>query len=166
MKKKALKINWERHCPPGFDVKLELSMFAGALIISCLWSLSYIASFLDAVHYLGEWERHIPYFYELLRKSFFCFPIALAFMLASVILNYAHYYSGSKSIYLMRRLPNRWELHRRSLELPILAAALTLISAAVLLFIYYGIYMLWINKHGYHLYANQLELLLKNWSVM
>ncbi|MBR5490728.1 MAG: hypothetical protein IKV79_05600 [Oscillospiraceae bacterium] len=165
MKKQRSKINWERHTPPGFDYETERSLFIAALIISVLWSLSFFARFFDAVIYLGEWHN-APYFYELLGNAFFCFPIAIALMLSSIAINYAHYHSGSKSIYLMRRLPNRWERHRRCIEIPLASASITFLTAIIIVFIYYLIYMFWINKHGYHPYANQLKLLLENWRVM
>ncbi len=165
MKKSILKIKWEKHVPPGFEWETERGLFIAALVIACLWSMGFFINFSDAVHYAID-RNDVPYFYEVLGKSFFCFPIAIVFMLASIALNYAHYHSGSKSIYLMRRLPNGWELHRRSITVPLWSAAITLAAAVVLFFIYYGVYMLWISKHGYHPYANQLELLLKNWSVM
>ena len=165
MKKQRSKINWEKHTPPGFEYETELSIFFAALIISVLWSLSFFTRFSNVATYISEW-RGIPYFYELLGNAFFCFPIAIALMLSSIAMNYAHYHSGSKSIYLMRRLPNKWELHRRCIEIPLASAAITLLTAIIIFFIYYLIYMLWINKHGYHPYANQLKLLLENWRVM
>ena len=164
MKKRNLKINWEEHTPPGFDWRTERGMFIAALAISCLWSLGFLSRFSDAVHYVGD--EPAPYFYEVMDKAFLCFPIAIIFMLGSIAMNYAHYHSGSKSIYLMRRLPDPCERHRRCITVPLWSAAITLAAAIALFFIYYGIYMAWITKHGYHPYANQLELLLKNWSVM
>ena len=164
MKKRALKINWEKHTPPGLDWETERGLFIAAFVISCLWSLGFFLRFSDAVHYVED--TPVPYFYEVLGNAFFCFPIAMAFMLVSIALNYSHYHSGSKSIYLMRRLPDPWERHRRCLTVPLWSAVITLLAAMVLFFLYYGAYMLWTTKHGYHPFANQLELLLKNWSVM
>ena len=164
MKKQRSKINWEKHTPPGFDYETERSIFVAALIISILWSLGFFSRFLDEVHYVNV--APTPYFYEVLGNAFFCFPIAIALMLSSIAMNYAHYHSGSKSIYLMRRLPNRWERHRRCIEIPLASAAITLLTAILIFFIYYFFYMFWINKHGYHPYANQLKLLLENWRVM
>lgn len=165
MKKRALKINWEKHVPPGFDWEMEKWLFTAVYVISCLWSLLFFVRFTEAATFAGE-RNSIPYFYEVLGKSFFCFPIAIAFMLISIAMNYAHYHSGSKSIYLMRRLPDPWERHRRCITVPLWSAAISILTACALFFIYYGVYMSWITKHGWHPYANQLELLLKNWSVM
>ena len=165
MKKRALKINWAKHTPPGFDWETERGLFIGALGIACFVSFFFFVNLSDAAHYALD-RNSAPYFYEVLGKSFLCFPIAIAIMLGSIAMNYAHYHAGSKSIYLMRRLPDPWERHRRCITVPLWAAAITLAAAIVLFFVYYGIYMAWITKHGYHPYANQLELLLKNWSVM
>ena len=41
----------------------------------------------------------------------------------------------------MRRLPDPWELHRRCLTLPLLAAGLSLLCGAAFFFLYFGIYL-------------------------
>ena len=53
--------------------------------------------------------------------------------LALGVVRYTYYYQGSRSIYLMRRLPDRWELWRRTLEWPLVLAVLLALLAAILL---------------------------------
>ena len=64
----------------------------------------------------------------------------LLFLPFWVGLHYAHYYRGSKSIYLMRRLPDRTLLHRQCWTLPLLALGLTLLVLVLLPALYYLIY--------------------------
>ena len=57
-------------------------------------------------------------------------------------MNYASFRQGSKNIYLMKRLPSRWELHRRCILLPALGMVGSLVMGFTLLMIYFAIYML------------------------
>lgn len=79
---------------------------------------------------------------------------------AFIIHYYSYYRQGSKSIYLMKRLPNRFEMHRRALVLPILMCIAFLIMAFITTLIYFGLYLLitpnecllpnqWQNLWGY-----------------
>ena len=65
----------------------------------------------------------------------------------------------------MRRLPNKWELHRRCLTAPIMAAAITVVIGIILFFVYYAFYELLVPEK-FHPYANQLKLLWENWKLM
>lgn len=56
----------------------------------------------------------------------------LAAMLVQVGRHYAWHTRGSMSIYLMKRLPDRWELHRRCWTVPVLAALMELVLFAVM----------------------------------
>lgn len=56
--------------------------------------------------------------------------VAIGLVLLAVK-NYTSFWQGSKSIYFMRRLPDKWELHRRCLRLPLLG----LLACAVLMFL-------------------------------
>ena len=81
-------------------------------------------------------------FVEILENDLQTFYVYCIFLLAVVIRNYLYYYQGSKSIYLMRRLPNRMELHRRAWVLPLLAIAATLFFTFVVLVFYFEVYMI------------------------
>jgi uncharacterized membrane protein YqhA len=89
------------------------------------------------------------------------FLILALCMLALIVYHYAYHYQGSKSIYLMKRLPNRWEMHRRCITLPLLAALICLIAAIAFLLIYFGIYMVFTPKECLTLGQWQ-----KIWSVL
>ncbi len=164
MKKQALKTKTERLFPVGFEWQTELSMFAAALTWSSLWGIIGFYNRLSVAFDHIENGGDMLQFYEVLGNAIFWFPIAAAFMLVSIALHYAHHQSGSKSIYLMRRLPDRWELHRRCLTVPIAAVIVCAAIAAALFFIFYWSYMLLTPEEL--LRPGQLELVLKYWSVM
>jgi len=62
--------------------------------------------------------------------------------LSHVIVHYQYHHRVSKSIYTMKRLPNRWELHRRCWSLPLCCFAAVLLTGFLLLLVYYAVYLL------------------------
>ena len=81
-------------------------------------------------------------FIDLVEYAFLGFFLAITLALAFGLYHYAFHHQGSKSIYLMRRLPNGFELHRRCWTVPV-AAALIIAAAMVLTFLFYfAIYLL------------------------
>lgn len=79
---------------------------------------------------------------DLSRFTMMGFCILVLFLLALIPVNYSAFYRGSKSIYVMRRLPNRWELGRRCAALPLLSAGGTLALMGLLTLLYYALYLL------------------------
>ena len=72
------------------------------------------------------------------------FSVFTLLFLGAVIVafvNYSGFRNGSKSVYLMRRLPNKWEYHRRCLALPLLAILAGLVSIPILLGLFYALYL-------------------------
>lgn len=72
----------------------------------------------------------------------YCFLCFLVYLAAQVVRNYRSHYTGSMSIYTMRRLPDKWELHRRCWTVPVLAALGALAMMAVLAGVYYWMYLM------------------------
>lgn len=84
--------------------------------------------------------RTVPPFLSLYLRGLVCFPSCGLVMLGSAVQNYLGHFQGSRSIYLMRRLPQRWELARRCLGEPALCLAGCLavyVLTGVTCFIYY-----------------------------
>lgn len=54
----------------------------------------------------------------------------------------AHRANGSRSDYLMRRLPDRWEFVRRCCAMPCVFAAASVVTFVVMISIFYAVYML------------------------
>lgn len=71
---------------------------------------------------------------------FFLFLLVFAAALVTIGRNYARFWQGSKSIYLMRRLPDRWELHRQCLTLPLLSILAGLLLVGLLLPLFFWVY--------------------------
>ncbi len=165
MKKQVSKAKWERLFPPGFDWENERSLFIGLLSGASAWCLlGFWARIGYALGQLKDSTAVMRPFYEVMGNGLFFFPIFIAIMLAAIIMHYAHHHIGSKSIYLMRRLPQKWELHRRCLSFPLISATVAAFVAVVLFFICYGIYM---AVSPEHLRADsQLRLLIENWNIM
>ena len=59
-----------------------------------------------------------------------------------VIYYYLYHYQGSKMMYLMKRLPDRWDIHRRCWTFPVCGAVITVVWMKILEMIYYGIYII------------------------
>ena len=72
------------------------------------------------------------------------FVYLMAIILLLTIFHYLYYYHGSKSIYLMKRLPNRSEIHRRSLSLPLILVAACVVVIVLLTAACCGWYYLWV----------------------
>ena len=145
------KLSLERYAPPGVNLKTERNLFICGMVAALLWSFSFFNSF---SRYKGQLYYHrgdeailregavMEDFVVVLDKSLLGF-LLLAFCLIMVaVYHYAYHYQDSKSIYLMRRLPDNMELHRRCLTLPAAAIVIALLTAFVLLLIYYAVYML------------------------
>ena len=89
---------------------------------------------------LWENARMIPFF-QLLDKSLFGYLVVAMGMLAMAGYSYSYFYRGSRSIYLMRRLPDVRELPRRCLVVPGVGILICGVSALLNGALYYGIYI-------------------------
>ncbi len=144
-------IDLSRHLPCGFPAKMEQKALGGVLgaAIGLTVPLAVRISNAkgDLYTYRGSKKVLIdgmmmPNFIDLVEHAFLGFFIAMLLALAFALYHYAFHYQGSKSIYLMHRLPNRFELHRRCWTVPV-AAALIIAAVMVLTFLFYfAIYLL------------------------
>ena len=153
MKRKIDMEKFEKYTPPGIDFAKQLKMCLIGLGAAFGWSWSYLAKYLTARSNLYETtlrgrvlreDAVMPGFYQLLHDGLDSFDGFLMFyivMLGMLVYHYFYYYQGSKSIYLMRRLPDRWEMHRRSITLPFAAIIVGVITQLALWCLYYGIYL-------------------------
>ena len=141
-----------RNLPPGYEFKNEVKAvsvsFAGGVIISLFgFFIEYSSArqFLylqtGTVRILDE-NAVMPDFVYILggKLNILLILAGLAFVISSAI-HYAYFHSGSKSFYLMLRLPHRFELHKRSMLIPLIYALMFLLAAAILLLVYYAAYM-------------------------
>lgn len=145
------RFDWARYAPVGLDLGVEKGFFLGSLVVAQLASFSrfptillhtYDAIWMDKENKVLYPEIRIMTFGQMLDRSLTWFFLLAAAMLLFVAHHYAYHYQGSKSIYLMRRLPDGRELHRRCWTLPLLAAAASIGLALVNLAVYFALYML------------------------
>jgi len=148
-----MRIDWKRYLPLGLDGINEKRAWIIGMVASLLWSMLFLLRYSNAYSYLYYWnnartERILVEgammrpFPDLMVGLMTGFWMLAMYMLGVGVYFYMYHYRDSKSIYLMRRLPDRWELHRRCLTVPVLAAVASLLSSLVLTGIYYGIYIL------------------------
>ncbi len=145
-----MKIDVGRYVPPGVNYSRELKWIAAALIASAVYSLGFLISYIEkyrALFWTQDAEKGIikgatmPDFIDLIDYRLSGFTVVALCMVAVFIYHYLYHYQGSKSIYLMKRLPHRFELWRRCLALPVAGALFSLAAALILMMIYFGIYM-------------------------
>ena len=141
---------WKLHelVPPGVDREKHADrLYTGLLlstILSCMgfafsigihWKrIQNFTPTTDANYVLSECDFLSTLLFPLLGVSIFFGFVYVA--IAAIILAIS-YYRGfsqeSQSLYLMRRLPDRWEYHRRCWVQPLLSAAAELILFALLI---------------------------------
>ena len=83
----------------------------------------------------------MPAFAVILDDTMDGFLMFFWIMVVLIVMHYMTYYKESKSIYLMKRLPDKWELYRRSVVVPLVAILIQIITGAACLMLYYGIYL-------------------------
>ena len=153
MKRKINVKKLEKYTPPGIEFLSRLKYTLWYLGIAIGWSCTYLIKYMTArsnlyAHSLvGLVLREgavMPKFSMLIQEgvdSRYGFWGFYWLMLIMIVVNYLHYYQGSKSIYLMRRLPDKWELHRRNVIMPLVAIVIGALTQMALWMLYYGIYL-------------------------
>ena len=142
----------KQNSPPGINSKQQFHLFLFGNIISFIFSFfTFIAKYINAraelFSYTGsmririEGAIMIP-FRNLINLHFSGYYLVAVAMLCFIIYHYSYYRQNSMSIYLMKRLPNKWERHKRAITIPLLAAFATMgIFLATILF-FYNIYFI------------------------
>ena len=152
-----MRIDWNRWAPVGLDGGKEIKWIGFGLGFGALVAvITFFDHYYDALEKLywnmpaslaGMERKPIPGavmtpFAELLRGCETVFALVCAVMPFLAAYHYLHHRRGAKSIYLMRRLPRRWELHRRCLSLPALGLVSALGLLGLLGIVFYMIYLL------------------------
>ena len=136
--------------PVGYDAKEELSVFYIGTLISFLFGLGSFLLKLNNVISSLYWIKGsvkilkdgalMPHFTEILGKSLLPFAVLFLLCLSFILIHYEYHIRGSKSIYLMKRLPQNKELSKRIYTLPILNALSVLLAFLLTLGILFIIY--------------------------
>ena len=146
-----MKIDFRRNVPPGYNYKWELGFWCGGMVCAWLYSLGFFVRLLAYLDLLYGWNNAgqrvlligavMTDYSEVLDNALFGFVILAVCMVFLAVMHYLYHRQGSKSIYVMKRLPSAFEMHRRCLTLPALGASLSLLSAFFLMLIYFAIYV-------------------------
>lgn len=140
----------EHSVPPGANTAIIPRFMIIGYIISVLFSFSFWHRYFDKYWELFITENKVTVlsgvmmtdFSELYDGSMLAFAMFMLYSLVFAVHYYGYYRQGSKSIYLMKRLPSRLERHRRALTLPILMCVAFLVLAVITTLVYFGLYML------------------------
>ena len=142
MKKKLAKLT-----PPGSNPKTAVSLFTSGIIIMVLCSLGCPFKIISEnkeifyrYGYYYDTGLRLSGFGYYTRGSMVFFWAILLFAIAFSIANYMSFYRETKSIYVMKRIPDGGEMFRRCFLIPLIAVVLALVIAIVLLIIYSMVY--------------------------
>lgn len=143
---------FKRNSPPGMDLTQEWRIFLIGNIASVIVSFfAFLNKYMDARRELFFYETDkkmliegaiIAPFSSLFSVYFLGFFFVACFLLGYIIYHYSYYRQDSMSIYLMKRLPDKWELHRRAITVPCIAVLATIGVALAAILFYYIIYFL------------------------
>ena len=143
---------WLKKCtPPGIPLRGELSFLLLGNLCALLLSFGFLANYHTARMSLFDFiggkrvlieEAQIADFTELIHRTLWGFAVVALAMSGMILYHYFYYRQGSKSIYLMKRLPNPWERHLRALALPLAAILATVLLAVLIRFLYFVLYLL------------------------
>lgn len=145
-----MRLDLTRHAPPGMDIQGEKDVFSVGMIFSAIYSLRFFYEYandawiiyVDSKKAIIREGALMTDFAYLIEDCLMGFGIVACVMVGFLVWHYFYHTQGSHSIYLMRRLPDRWELHRRCLTLPLAAIILCGLMALALLLLYFAYYML------------------------
>lgn len=151
MREKTNRYGWmEPYAPPGLNIAKELSSWIFCMAASTFWCMNFLLRYWDYRAGLFEIRggrkillenAKMPNFEFLTKDLFEVFGIVILFCVLVVVYHYYYHYQGSKMMYLMLRLPNKWEVHRRCFALPVVAGAISIVYMLVLRMLFYGIYL-------------------------
>lgn len=144
--------------PPGYDREKELRQLVVSFGVAVLYSFQFFFDYYEAYKDLfwydgiriketGLWEKTvrpgevIVPFKDLIGYSFLFFVVFVIILFVVAGQHYWYYLKGSKSIYLARRIPERFYMLKTTLGLTILGLVLTFLMVGMLLGIFYLVYV-------------------------
>ena len=145
-----MKTDLSRYVPVGASFRRFIKGYLLYLGFSVLYSFGFLIRFNTAYNHLYYVERGIRVlrpdsiisdFHELIDHFFIFFQLMIPLMILYMFFFYMSHYTESKSIYLMKRLPQKYELYVRCMTLPLIGIIITIITGFLLLMLYYLIYM-------------------------
>ena len=152
-------MNWEKcrkYFPPGYEGDKEIRAVVVWLAASVVYSFRFFFTYKDCYD-LCVWKGGMtvdgviiapqiregimmPPFPEVLDNCMLGFGVAMVLLIIYGNLHYAYYFQESRSILLVRRLPDKWFVWRTCVAGPVLVAIMNLLIMGLLLLVYYGVY--------------------------
>lgn len=169
-----MKRDLSRFFPPGMNTNFERQFVVGLWVCSLIFSLTiFMGNYFNArsnlfAYYGGNNtsvmrpDAEMQPFGALAERTMIGFTALILCMVGFAIYHYMYHKQGSKSIYLMRRLPDKGELHRRCLTVPIAVSLLAAVTVVILVIIYIAVYIFATPKGCIHPPVEWGEL----WRVM
>lgn len=149
---KLWKNKLESLVPPGFPLSNEINTYLTGLILATVYSLAYFIQLFSEYNQLFRYNGNtrelikgifMPQFYQILGNFHAGYFLLSAAMLCFIVGHYTYFHMGnSHPLYLMKRIPDGKELHRRCCTLPLLSILITLSIPLLLTPLYYGAYLL------------------------
>ena len=138
-------ITLEKLAPVGADVQKQLRWTGIALAASALWSLRGLLRIVRSMKILKDYIDQgvfssVDAYPRYVSSAFFGFALLSLVLAGLAVWNYASFRRGARTDYLMRRLPDRWEYHRRCLTVPLLGIAASVLAALTLYVLYRAVY--------------------------
>ena len=137
----------ERFLPPGMNTFRIKIVTVLAIVFSFLFSLGFLGSYNQELAVLKRQMEYPVYagltmtpFRDLITFPMIAFHIAVLTPLLHIPGMYGYFYQESKSVYIMKRLKSRMELHLRCLVLPLLCMLLIAFIGAMMYWLYYLVY--------------------------
>ena len=143
--------------PVGVRIKpVMLTAAAGFVLCIISSAVSFLTEFifdLNRISELDEYGNRIFLSGEKMdayagTESFFSFKIFFLCLGCFVLYCFIYHFSGSKSIYTMRRLKNPLELYVRILGIPVIFILLSLILMYIMNFLFIKIYLYYVPEEN------------------
>ena len=150
------------YAPPGMETEKEKNYYILLLIVAAVASCSFFSGLARALERVSapmvyyRYEQ-MPDFYRLLEEKFLGFGVVILYCVGTMVFRFWYYYQGSKSIYLMRRLPDKSMLIRSCVETPLKRILLSLAVMVGMVLLFYLTY--WIATPEQYLQPDQWQKL-------
>lgn len=146
-----MRAKLSNYAPMGRDFEKDIIYFiygllGAVIIISLAFYAVYENAYSDLFYnYYGERILRegamMPPLLDLISIHFIWMSLLFFVTAQGIHTYYRSHFVESQSIYLMRRLPDRWELLRRCVTLPVIGMVSVLITMALLLWLFYWYYV-------------------------
>ncbi len=145
--KRKTKTKIKDNLPYGISAEKIMMKIGVIYLVPILYSMQFLIHFQNAKNYQIQQAKYaqvavyMAEFPTIIYRTFMLFPVAMLGCLGISVLLYSYHFQGSKSIYVMKRLPDSYELWRRVFMVPVVSALLLGICAIVILALYYWYYI-------------------------